>query len=268
MPSGYFPGRNNWTREDDMRLAEMLDDHTPYAAIAAALGRTVVAIRIRSKRRGLPALSKAGGMMINKAARLLGVPCAKTVSWWCNEGWLRTHDIGLRMRSGWIRVVEYDEMLAFLEDSRYWHLWQAERIADSGLREWASEMRAGVRFLTTGEIGKRLGLCCAAVNDRIHRGLLRAVKRGPNWLVREEDAIYVDPRTTKGRPRPRPLTAEECALVRRYWGQYSVTWISRRLGRQGYSKAVYNAAVRMGLPGVGKGYWQRKQEGYREERLA
>jgi DNA-binding Lrp family transcriptional regulator len=243
-----------------MRLAEMMDAHRSYAEIAAALGRTETAVRLRRKRRGMPALSKAGGMTINRVALLLGIPCAKTVTWWAHSGWLPAHDIGMRVHSGWVRVVEMDDLLAFLEEPKYWHLWQVDRIKDTGIREWALEMRAGVRFLTTGEVGERLGLCAGAVHDRIQRGLMKAVKRGFNWLVREEDAVYVEPGTRKGLLRPQPLTPAECALVRRYWGQQPVRWISQRLGRTGYSKAVYNAAVRMGLPRLGNRQRQEREE--------
>ena len=246
--TGYLP---TWTAEEIGLLYEMAGEHRSHAQIAAALGRSECGVRIKCKRLGIT-LTKFAGMTANRLARWLGVPCAKTVSWWCNEGWLRCHDTGIRVHSGWVRVVEMEDLLAFLEDERHWHLWEPERITDAGMREWASEMRAGVRFLTTGEVGDRLGLTCAAVNDRIHRGLMRGVKRGSNWLVREEDAVYVAPGSRKGLPRPKPLTAEECALVRRLWGRYSVTEISLRLGRKGYSKAVYNAARRTGLPMFGK----------------
>ncbi len=256
MPKGYFPGRNNWTREEELRLAEMLDNHRPYAEIAAVLGRTVTAIRLRCKRRGLPALSKAGGMTINKTARLLGVPCAKTVTRWCNEGWLRSHDVGMQLRCGRVRVVEMDDLLGFLEKPKYWHLWEPERITDSGIREWAIEMRQGVRFLTAGEVAKRLCYSMHWVNELIRRGKIRAVRRG-NWLVRECDCRHPEPQSSKGRKRAPGLTEAECRIVRRYWGKRPAAEITRLLGRSAHSKVVYNAAARMGLPKLGKGCWKR-----------
>jgi len=254
MPRGYSAWRHNWTPADEARLAEMIDDHRSYAEIAKALGRTECAIRLHCKRRGMP-LSKAAGMTINRVGRLLGVD-PKAVSWWCNERWLKAHDIGMHVHSGWVRVVEMDDLLAFLERERYWHLWRPERIRDSGIREWATELREGVRFLTVGEVAERL--CCTVswVSELIRRGRLPAVRRG-NWLVRERDCRYPEHQSPKGRKRAPSLTERECALVRRYWGKWPATTIARFLGRSAYSKAVYSAAERMGLPRLGPGYWQR-----------
>ncbi len=244
-----------WTPQETQQLREMVDAHRSYADMAAALGRTETAIRVRCKRLGMP-LTKAAGMTIRQTAALLGVPCSKTVAWWCNKRWLRSHDIGIEVYSGRVRVVEMDELLAFMENPRHWHLWEPERIPDAGLREWASEMRAGVRFLTLGEVAERL--CCTVgwVNVLITQGRIKAVRRG-NWLVREEDCIYPEVSTPKGRKRQPTLTDNELAIVRRYWGKRPANQISRMLGRGKYSKAVYNAAKRLGLPALGAGYWQK-----------
>jgi excisionase family DNA binding protein len=256
MPRGYSEWRHNWTREEERRLGDLMCEYHSYAEIAAELGRSVWAIRLRAKRVLGLALSKAGGHTVNVTARLLGVD-SHVVKRWCDRGWLKWHDIGMQVYSGRVRLVGHDELLDFLEDEGHWHLYEPGKITDSGMREWAIEMRAGVRFLTTGQVGKRLGLSDAAVNDHIHRGSLRAVKRGSNWLVRECDVRYPEPRTTKGQRRPPPFSEAEHAKVRHWWGRYPATEIAQRLGRGNGS--IYRVAARLGLPALGKGHWQKRQ---------
>ena len=83
-------------------------------------------------------------------------------------------------------------MLDFLQDGRYWHLWEPERVGPR-LRIWVTEMRDGVRFLTTGQVAAKFYVEHATVNNWIHKGYLPAVRRG-NWLIRESDLVgFVPP---------------------------------------------------------------------------
>lgn len=241
-----------WTVEDEDAIARGLECHKPYREIARALGRTEIAVRDRAARLGVNTRN-TNGRTVRATAVLLGVDW-HAVGWWIRQGWLRAHRTGLLSGKGQQRVVEYEDLLAFLEDSSHWHLWEPERIGDAGLRLWTAEMRAGVRYLTTGEAGDRLGLTHYTVNGLIRQGRIRAVKRGANWLIRQEDCVYP---AWLPRPKGPPLTDEQRAFVRCWHGLRPGTWIAERLGCS--DEAVYLAVRQLGLQGLGRGYWKRKR---------
>ena len=192
-----------------MRLEEMLAAGMSDRAIGRRLGCTPVALNVVRKRRGIPARRT----LLHSArviAKRLGIPSGdKTVTWWLRQGYLKgRRGQGCGPHKGW--YVTEEALFDFLADESYWHLWTPERIRDAEVAEWTAENRNGTRFLTTGEAGRRLGVCHAAVHCWIQRGLLPAVRRG-NWLIREQDlAGFVPPceRSRKGQ-RPRRFTADE-----------------------------------------------------------
>ena len=245
MPKGHWPGRN-WTSAEETRLGELLDAHLPYAEIAARLGRSEAAVVIRCNRHLGERLSYANGHTINAVAELIlgHHNNQKTVGWWCDQGWLKCHASGLEHG---IRVVEHDDLLAFLGDERYWHLWEPARITDNALREWATEERRGLTFLTVGEAGKRLCLTGRAVNRRIREGKLRAVRRG-NWLIRSDWCVDVEPQDRRNQ-RVRRFTPEEREAIRRAWGTTTLPSLAARMKRP--ISSIYGAAGRMGLPALG-----------------
>lgn len=180
MPKGYWPGRN-WTPEMLAQVDKYLSQGRTDTWIGKRLGRTATAVQGARERYGLVVRTKQTNTSA-KVARLLGVRCSKTVVWWIREGWLRGR------RAGDVWHISDDALQAFLEDRRYWHLWDVERVTDRDWRDWARELRAGDRFLTTREAGDRIGVQHETVNNWIHRGLLPAVRRG-NWLIREADLV-------------------------------------------------------------------------------
>ena len=240
----------NWTPAEESRLVALIDAHRPYTEIAALLGRTEMAIRDRCAK--LHASHRGNGYSGQRVARLLGIGCSKTVGWWCRQGWLRWHDVGLRYCKGPMHLIKHDDLVAFLEDERYWQVWQPERIVDAGLREWAQEMRAGVRYLTTAEVGERLYMSHYRVNQLIRKGKMRAVKWGPNWMVRED---WVEMPVLECQSTRRPFSGSELALIKRLWGSVPATEIARKLGR--CDGSIHLAARRLGLPRIGRGYWKQ-----------
>ena len=173
--------RHNWTPAEQDALVIMLEQGMRIEEIAHRLGRSREAIDVRATR----TVSRRALRPLNpeQLAPRLGID-PHTVIWWIDQGWLRARRSAVRGRR---LYIQEDDLLAFLEDRRYWHLWLPERIADAGWREWATEMRAGVRYLTTGEVARRLSVTNQTVWAWIRKGFLPAVRYGPNWLVLESD---------------------------------------------------------------------------------
>lgn len=219
------------------------------------LSRSTAAVIIQTKRHLHRCLSKSNGRTLKGTARVMGVEI-DAVCWWIREGWLQAHRTGLRRSRGEIRVVEHDDLTAFLSDPDHWQVWQPERIRDWALREWATEMRAGVRFLTVGEVARQLYVTVGTVSQWIRDGKIRAARRGPNWVIRESDVAYPRPASRNGYQKLPPLDADQTEFVRRWWGKRPTTWIADQLSRG--DGAVYGAAERLGLPKLGAGYWNRQ----------
>lgn len=246
--------RRGWGRAEEFRLMTLLEAHTPYPQIAAQLGRTEQAVRDRCALLGI-AITRASGRTPSAVAKLLAVD-SKCVAWWIDEGWLRVSGPHTAMGNGVLRVVEDDDLTAFLEEERYWHLWEPERITEPPLRDWATEQRRGLVFLTTGQAADRLCVTHFRVNQMIHRGTLRAVRRGRgNWLIRSDWCVHPD--YSPVRPKGRFLNDDDRRVIRRWWGRVPANWIALKLGFKS-EQGVLNEGRRMGLPPVGRGYWLRR----------
>lgn len=247
-------GGRRWVSEDDIRLADLLDAHRNYAYIGRVLGRSACAVRIRADRHLHQGVLRNNSRTLCGTARLLGIG-DNSVQWWVQCGWLRSYRTGISTGPGGgeIQIVEHDDLLAFLENPAHWQVWQPERITEWALREWALEVRAGVRFLTVGEVARRLYVTSSTVLGWIHAGKLPAVKWGAKWQVRESDVRYPEQTSLRGRKRLPPLDDEQTAFVREWWGKRPALWIAAQLGRN--DNAVYGAVKRLGLATLGRGYW-------------
>ncbi len=236
----------DWSSLDVTQLVELLDEHVPYAEIGRRLNRTADAVKIYATRHlGYRLTTNTAAHPINQIAQIVfGTRhMAKTVAWWVERGWLRAHPSGVGHN---IRVVEHDDLLEFLGNEHYWHLWSPERITDPALRDWATEERRGLTFLSLTEVGRRLCLSVAGVEQRIARGQLRAVKRGPNWRVRSDHCV--DPVWTVAPMRR--FTAEDDTFLRQHFGAATLKWIGEKLAR--HSSVIRERAMRLGLATVGR----------------
>jgi hypothetical protein len=155
--------RYRWSQADLWTLEDMLGFGYSDVRIGRALDCTAVAVNIVRRQRGIPSRRK----LLHSAraiAKRLGIPSGdKTVTWWLQEGYLKgRRGQGCGPHKGW--YVTEEALFDFLADESYWHPWTPERIRDAEVAEWTAENRNGTRFLTTGEVGRRLGVCHATVH--------------------------------------------------------------------------------------------------------
>lgn len=173
-----------WTPPRLWRLAEMLENGYSDAEIGAHFGVSAEAVNIARKRYDIACRSRQK-LTASAAARLLGIE-SRTVVRWVRHGWLRAQrgpDWGPHRR--W--MIDRGDLTDFLENPAYWHCWEPSRIPDAtGLRWWATEMRAGERFLTLSAVAERYSVQPATVGGWIDRGFLPAVRNG-NRLIRAVD---------------------------------------------------------------------------------
>lgn len=172
-----------WTPERLWEVMGYVDAGHTDARIGARMGVSADAIRIVRKRNGIRA-ARYGYLSARQIARTLGIDEHPV----CN--WIRRRWLSGRFDATWggpgqwlVRRTSFER---FLHDERYWHIWQPERITDWELRARMIELRAGVRYLTIGEVADRMYVTHNTVNGWIHKGYLPARKYG-NWWIEESD---------------------------------------------------------------------------------
>jgi len=176
--------RTKWTPNELSELEDLIYAGWSDERLAERFHASVNGIQLARKRHGIPSRTQAL-LCCRVIAAKLGIRCAKSVARWIERGWLKGRRGQPRGGNQQWYVTE-SALLTFLEDARHWQRWQPERITDPDLREWTLELRAGVRFLTLGEVAQRYYVEPATVGAWIQRGLLPAVRNG-NHLVRESD---------------------------------------------------------------------------------
>lgn len=209
---GYWRTKPRWwTTQRLFKLAGYLEAGYDDARIASRMGTTANAVQLARKRHGIRSRTELTWSS-RRVAELLGIACSKTVVHWITCGYMA----GQRGQSRgpnrqW--YVRYEEILSFLENPDTHHLWQPERITDSGLRAWATEIWTGP-FLTVGEVAERCFVGIGAVNNWIHKGDIPAVRNG-NWLIRESDLDGFTPPNQRDRTgqQQRRFTPDEDALL-------------------------------------------------------
>jgi excisionase family DNA binding protein len=173
-----------WTPERIFQLDELIRMGRTDAQIGRAIGCSANAANLARKRRHLPA-RRAVLLSARAVADRLGIGCAKVVVRWIDLGWLRGRR-GQRMGPHRMWYVTEEGLWDFIANPAAWHAWTPERIPEFELRELATAIRAGERYLTPGEVAERFFVSDAAVNDWIHSGTLPAVRHG-NWRIKESD---------------------------------------------------------------------------------
>jgi hypothetical protein len=179
-----------WTEAEDAFLEASLG-FLSEDAIAKALGRTPIAVRIRWKRDlGLPAPSKAPGYLTaRRAADLLGVD-VHAVCAWIAHGWLPAQWLPFQGRR--VRRIRVQDLKRFLIKPEHWMLFRLENAQDPGIRKLVAlaQERWGDEWLTSGQVAELHGVDDTDVNRFIHAGKLAGRKWG-NWWIRRSDAERV-----------------------------------------------------------------------------
>ena len=253
--------RHRWGNGEDARLIALLEDHVSWDDIATAMGVTKSACQVRARALGI-SFRTANGYDQRAICRIMGV-AHQALARWVRRGLLRVHPTTQRRGRGCFRFVELDDLAEFLADEGHWHHWEPERITDLAIREWATELRQGLTFLTTTQAAPILCMSPLGVQLAIREGRLRAVRRaekGGKWLVRSDWLHLAAPRSLKGRPKAPSYTDADIAMVQRWWGKRPGPWIAAQLGR-GADSGIHMLARRIGLPKLGRGVWKRRAAG-------
>lgn len=233
MPRGVYSNgtRKAWTPDEDMKLVDLIEAGRTVPQIARAMGRSQNSVKVRMSR--TVECRQIRPMSARKVAETLGLPCSKTVSRWLEQGYLNGRQGSIRAGRSKRWLVTEDALMEFIEAPEHWHRWDAERIPDLDLREWAVGLR-NERYLTLGEVAARFYVAKGTVNKWISEGRLPAVRNG-NHLVPESalnDFVVpsMNPKVIEAMRRFTP--EEDRVLVQMRWGD-GATWeaIAERLGR-------------------------------------
>jgi hypothetical protein len=241
-----------YTDQENMEIIERMEKRQSYQQIAAAMGRTRAGVKRHASDLGT-GLWTADGRTMRSTAALLGVSISVFRDW-VKAGRIRSSAItlGTGKHPMITRMISHDDLIAFLDDESQWQLWEPSVIVDSGLREWAVELRRGKAFLSVKDAAGRLFLTEQGVWDAIRRGALRAVHDvAKHWWIRE-DWLHITYK--RGRPPREPrglITRPESVTVLHQWGRKSLAAIASDLGVS--SSTVARVGLRLGLQSVGQG---------------
>lgn len=237
-----------WRAEEDARLEALLDSESDYRRIGQILGRPSCGVVARRRLLGIPAPLNEHPT-VSRTAKLLGVR-HETVARWIQDKRLTAHLVGHRVRKMQKRVCYWEDICAFLENEDNWHLVDPGGIADSGLREWATEIRHGLVFLTSEQAARILHVTSWMVLMYARRGCLRSVRIGnlaiairSDWLQDFQARGF----TPQSKHPGHDWTEEEDRYLREHRPTNYVIDLARSLMRP--KTSVYNRCKLLGLTG-------------------
>jgi len=176
--------RRVWAPEETALLRATVGLLSPEE-IAERLGRTPCAVRLRAKKLRLHWVLQRGGqerhgMPAGEVARLLGLPDAKTVSWWIREGYLEGERSRVRVGPHRVWRVTPEALARFLATYRW--LYRIDRIQD---RAWGAFVAPlpPERYVSALEAARLLCYEPNSLSQLIVRGDLEAYKHGAHWKV-------------------------------------------------------------------------------------
>jgi hypothetical protein len=199
---GKGPGQS-WSAADIDQLHTLIDKGFGYDHIARKLGRTRTAVLLKAKRISYRLTHTRAALSARDAAGVLGLSCSKTVARWIGGYGLKARNAGTRDRPLW--RIQWEDLLAWLEDRDHWMAYDPMRCVDLCLREHLVEIRETQpgRWLTPGEVGQRYCVTFEAVKQWVAKGFIPATRYG-NWWIWDGDLVdFVPPcdRSKAGIPR-------------------------------------------------------------------
>lgn len=194
-------GKKFWTGERLWEVMGYVDQGMDDEAIAVRMGVTAEAVRIVRVRNGIRCV-RARYLSARDVARLLDID-EHAVGRWIERRWLRAKRGPAP--GGWKAqwLIASKDVERFLRDERYWHAWEPARITQPTLRARMLSLRAGVEFLTPGEVADRMFVVSSTVNGWIHKGYLPARKYGNWWIDSRDLAAFELPKIGGHRWRKR-----------------------------------------------------------------
>ncbi|MGD9890981.1 MAG: helix-turn-helix domain-containing protein [Dehalococcoidia bacterium] len=185
---------NAWTAGDDETLATYWGVE-PDATVAARLGRTVDACKIRATRH-LGLARKDAFYTSRQVAEILGIDSHRVVAW-LRDGTLRGRQSAVSAGPTRMWAIDEPDLVRFL--CAYPWLYDRTRIErGSYWRRVADATFDRDPLLTVPEAAARLGVSSKTVHRHLQRGWLRGVKRpgggGGVWLVWESALSEFQPR--------------------------------------------------------------------------
>lgn len=206
-------------RADELAFLDENVGYMDLADIAAALGRSTNAIKVKAYRRGVDlrqARADAGVYNARQAARLLGVSCPKVVARLIDTGLLVAETAGTSLTRQTYRITR-QALLNFVANPIAAVALDIRRIPDPECR--AAFLRAcHPTYISCGEAAKRLGIACNTLSKLAGKGYVAGI-RWNNWYFREDHLPTIkrilDNRRhqTQRGTSPRRYRSEEIASV-------------------------------------------------------
>lgn len=130
--------RNNkrWSEEEERKLLRLHNSGRRYSEIAKILKRTRAAVRGKIHE-VFQSTRRIQYMNTRDVQYAIGIKRLDSVTKWFNQG---VFDKAVRIHDRtW--HIKYEDFIEWLEDRRYWMLWNVEDIVDSDLRKHAISVR-------------------------------------------------------------------------------------------------------------------------------
>jgi hypothetical protein len=196
--------RNRWTREEDEFLRNNLGS-IGIEEVAAALGRSVVSIKIRRIRRGIPAPSKRPGWLTGQdVSRFLGVDVHAVMRW--NQSGLMKFDIIPGERG----VMNIRQVALYIWATRpeHWIYFKVQNMRDFHLKRLVIRAQEiwGDRWLIIGDAARLIGCNSKSLNMRVNRGKIPEARKNGNWFIPETVAKGITIYPGKGGSRAQQET--------------------------------------------------------------
>lgn len=184
--------RRPWRHDEIARLDVLVSEGYDAPAIGRMLGRTAAGVCVAARRYlgGLQAhrsLSGAEVYTIRSAADLIG-RSAKVIMRLVDRGVIESKRTEKRWfgAKGRERFITAEALITFLDNPRYWMLWNPETITDPDLRAYTEEQRkaAGGYWIRSTQAYKMLGYQITRGAQLCRRGYFEtAVCEGVIWYI-------------------------------------------------------------------------------------